>query len=116
MADNNRVVWTYTDDNAAAWAVSAKAVYVLGAEAAKYGGSAPAATVASIKKQIKMRRVKCSSAGHPDIWVVVYAVGATLWTTPGTTIIRDLNGVDVTYVATRGKRAETNRDGIRQTA
>lgn len=115
-ADNNRVAWTYTDDNAMDWAVSAKAVYVLGTDTAKYGGSAPAATVPSIKKQIKMRKVKCSSAGHPDIWVAVYDTTATLWTTAGTTVTRDLNGVDTVYTSTRGKRAETNRDGIRQTA
>jgi hypothetical protein len=116
-ADNNRCVWTYVDDNAASYAVSAKAVYVLdGTDGAKYGGSAPAATVPAKPKQLRMRAVKCISAGHPAIWVPVYAVGATLWTTAGTTIVRDLNGVDVTYTSGRGHRAEHNPDGIRQTA
>ena len=116
-ADNNRAVWTYTDDNAADYAVSAKAVYVLdGTDGAKYGGSAPAVTVPAKPVQLVMRKVKCTAAGNPAIWITVYDVTASLWTTPGTSVTRNLNGVDVAYTSTRGRRAETNRDGIRQTA
>jgi hypothetical protein len=116
-ANNNRVVWTYTDDNAADYAVSAKAVYVLdGTDGAKYGGSAPAETVPPKPLQLVMRKVKCVSAGAPAIWLTVYEVTAALWTTPGTSVTRDLNGTDTTYTSTRGRRGEKNRDGIRQTA
>lgn len=116
-ADNNRVVWQYTDDNGADWAVSAKAVYVLdGTDGAKYGGSAPAATVPSIPRQLRMRAVKCVAAGSPAKWIPVYETDADLWTTPGTTVTRNLNGTDVVYTATKGHRGERNRDGIRQTA
>ena len=59
-ANNNRVVWDYTDDNAADYAVSAKAVYVLdGTDGSKYGGSAPAETVPPKPLQLVMRKVKC---------------------------------------------------------
>jgi hypothetical protein len=116
-ADNNRVVWTYTSDNGTDYAVSAKAVYALdGTDGAKYGGSAPAATVSPKPLQMKMRKVKCISAGHPAIWIPTYEVGATLWSTPGTTVVRDLNGVDTTYTATGSHYGEKFRDGIRQTA
>jgi len=116
-ADNNRVVWKYTDANGADWAVSAKAVYVLdGTDGSKYGGEAPAASVPAKPRQLRMRACKCTSSGHPSIWVTVYAEDATLWTTPGTTVVRDLNGTDTSYTSTKGKRAEHNPDGIRQTA
>lgn len=116
-ADNNRVVWTYTFKTATAYAVSAKAVYVLdGSDGSKYGGSAPAASVLPKPPNLRMRAVKCISSGHPAIWVVCYDTACDLFTTPGTTIVRDLNGVDVTYTATATVRAERMRDGIRQTA
>jgi len=117
-ADNNRVVWQYTDDGGIAYAVSAKAVFVLdGTDGSKYGGEAPAATVPPKPKQLRMRAVKCTSSGHPTIYVPAYTTTATIWTTPGTTLVRNLNGTDVTYtVAAKGKRAEKNPDGIRQTS
>lgn len=116
-ADNNRVVWQYTDDSGADWAVSSKAVYTLdGTDGAKYGGSAPAASVPAKPRQLRMRAVKCVAAASPAIWVIVYETDAALWTTPGTTVTRDLNGVDTVYTATKGRRGEKNRDGIRQTA
>jgi hypothetical protein len=116
-ADNNRVVWTYVDDSAADWAVSAKAVYVLdGTDGSKYGGSAPAATVPQKPRQLRMRAVKCIAATHPAIWLTVYDVVCDLWATPGTVVTRDLNGVDVAYTSTKGRRGEKNPNGIRQTA
>lgn len=117
MQDNNRVVWGYVADGTlGTFAVSAKAVYVLDAtDGAKYGGSAPAASVPPKPKQLRMRAVKCICAGHPDIWVPVYAVTAALWTTPGTTVVRNVNGADETYEATRFHRGEHFPDGIRQT-
>lgn len=116
-ADNNRIVWTYTDDNGTDHAVSAKAVYVLdGTDGSKYGGSAPAPTVAAMPRQLRMRAVKCVAAGEPAKWIVIYQTTATLWTTPGTTVTRIANGVDVTFTATKGHRGEHNPDGIRQTA
>jgi hypothetical protein len=116
-ADNNRVVWTYTYKTATTYAVSAKAVYVLdGTDGAKYGGSAPAASVLPKPKGLRMRAVKCISAGHPAIWVVCYTAACDLYTTPGTQVTRNLNGVDTVYDATATVRAERMRDGIRQTA
>ena len=117
MADMNRVVWQYVDDSGADWAVSAKAVYVLdGTDGAKYGGEAPAATVPQKPRQLRMRAVKCVSATHPDIWLTVYDVSCALWATPGTTVVRDLNGTDTTYTSTKGRRGEKNPNGIMQTA
>lgn len=116
-ADNNRVVWTYTDDAAADYAVSAKAVYVLdGTDGVKYGGEAPAATVPAKPNQLRMRATKCVSSGKPALWIPVYETTAALWTTPGTTVVRNINGLDATYTSTRGHRSERNPDGIRQTA
>ncbi|HEY6022500.1 MAG TPA: hypothetical protein VIY48_22340 [Candidatus Paceibacterota bacterium] len=116
-ADNNRVVWQYTDDNGTNWAVSAKAVYVLDVtDGAKYGGSAPAASVVAKPLNMRMRTVKCVSAGHPDKYVVAYETDAAIWTTPGTQLTLNSNGEDFTYAATAGHRGERYRDGIRQTA
>lgn len=116
MQDNNRVVWRYTDDTGGNWAVSAKAVYVLDAtDGAKYGGAAPAATVRPKPTRLRMRAVKCTCAGHPSIWIPVYATTAALWATPGTEVVRNINGADETYVATASHRGERWPDGIRQT-
>lgn len=115
-ADNNRKVTTYTDDLGNEWAVSAKVVYVDDStDGAKYGGADPAATVKAKPKQMRMRAVLCTSATHPSKWIPVYAVTAALWATPGTTVVRDLNGVDVTYTATGSHRGERYPAGIRQT-
>lgn len=116
-ADNNRVSWTYTDDDDADWAVSAKAVYVLDpTDGAKYGGSASSATDRRIPLDLKMRKVKCISAGKPDRWVVSYTTVATIWTTPGTTLTLDVNGVDTVYETTKRRRDESYRDTTRQTS
>jgi hypothetical protein len=117
-ADNNRVAWGYTDDAGNTWRVSAKAVYVLdGTDGAKYGGSAAAATVAKIPKGLRMRAVACTSSTHPDKYIVCYTTAASLFSTPGTTVVRDLNGVDTTYVAANRRRGEREpRDTTRQSA
>ena len=116
MAGNNRLVWQYTDDNDTDWAISAKSVYMLGADAAKYGGGAPEPAVPAIPQQIRPRRVKCVASGKPDAWVIAYETDATIWTTPGTELLLFRGGIDVTYTSTKGKRGERNRDGIRETA
>jgi hypothetical protein len=116
-ADNNRKVTTYVDDLGNLWAVGAKVVYVDDpTDGAKYGAADPASTVQAKPKQLRMRAVKCNSAGHPSIWIPVYTTTAALWATPGTTVTRNLNGVDVVYTAGTSHRGERYRDGIRQTA
>lgn len=115
-ASNNRCVWQYTDDNGDNWAVGAKVVYVQDVtDGAKFGGSAPAATVSAIPKQLRMRAVKCIADGSADKWVPVYETDAALWTTPGTTVTLNALGVDVLYACTKSHRGERYRDGIRQT-
>jgi hypothetical protein len=119
-ADNNRVSWQYvsTESTPVTYAVSAKAVYVLdGTDGAKYGGGASADANKRLPRGFRMRAIKCTSAGHPDKFIPVYDTSATLWTTPGTTVTRDLNGVDVVYTSKavqRGERAP--RDTTRQTS
>lgn len=116
-ADGNRVVWTYTDDAARDWAVSAKAVYVLDAtDGAKYGGSAASASTVAKPRQLRMRAVKCVSSAGKAIYIPVYSTSAALWTTAGTTVTRDLNGTDTIFTATSTKRGERYRDTTRQTA
>lgn len=115
-ATNNRCVWTYTDENGDDWAVGAKTVYVQDVtDGVKFGGSAPAASVPAIPKQLRMRAVKCIADGVAAKWVPVYETTAALWTTPGTTVTLNNLGVDVSYASTKGKRPERYRDGIRQT-
>lgn len=118
-ADNNRVVWTYTDSSnpTVDYAISAKSVYVKDVtDGAKFGGSAALQTARRIPKDIKPRRVKCVAEGKPDKWIVCYSEDATLWTTPGTAVTLDCNGVDTAYVSTAKKREEKYRDTTRQTA
>lgn len=116
-ADNNRVAWTYTDDNGQDWRTSAKAVYVLdGTDGSKFGGDAGSEDDPQKPPGLSMRMVKCKSSGHPAKYVPAYSVTATIWTAPGTGLTLNLNGVDVAYTTTKGKRAEKNRDGIQQTA
>jgi hypothetical protein len=116
-ADNNRVAWTYTDDNAEPFTISAKAVYVLdGTDGSKFGGEAGSTDDRRIPKEMKPRRVKCVSAGKPDKWMIAYATTATIWTTAGTTLTLDCNGTDTVYATTKTKRGERSRDTTRQTA
>lgn len=116
-ADNNRVAWTYTDKKSTAYAISAKAVYVLdGTDGVKYGGSAASASNRRIPLDLKPRRVKCTSDGKPDKWVIAYSTAATIYTTPGTTLTLDCNGVDTVYTTTDVIREEKWRDTTRQSA
>lgn len=116
-ADNNRVAWTYTDKKSVAYAISAKAVYVLdGTDGVKYGGAAAQGTNRRIPKDLKPRRVKFTAAGKPDKWVIAYTTTATIYTTPGTTLTLDCNGTDTVYTATDVIREEKWRDTTRQSA
>ncbi len=115
-ADNNRVVWQYTDKNDTVWAISAKAVYVLdGTDGAKFGGAAGQAANRRIPKDLKPRRVKCVAAGKPDKWVIAYTTGASI-NTAGTTVTLDCNGVDTLYTSVGVVRAESWRDTTRQSS
>lgn len=116
-ADNNRCAWTYTDKKDTAYAISAKAVYVLDAtDGSKYGGVAALSTSRRIPKDLKPRRVKCVSAGKPDKWVIAYSTSATIYTTAGTQLTLDCNGVDTVYTTTDVIREESWRDTTRDTA
>jgi hypothetical protein len=117
-ADNNRVAWTYTTDRGTAYRVSAKAVYVLdGTDGTKYGGSAAASTVPKLPKGFRMRAIACTSSGHPDKYIPCYTTAAMLYTIPGTSVTRDVNGIDAAYLAADRARAEHEpRDTTRQAA
>jgi hypothetical protein len=115
-ADNNRVAWTYIDTDSVNYTISAKAVYVLdGTDGSKYGGSVGSNVDRRIPKDLKPRRVKVTASGKPDKWVICYDTTCDLWTTPGTSITLDANGVDTLYTATKARRAEKYRDTCRQT-
>lgn len=117
-ADNNRVAWTYTSDRGTAYRVSAKAVYVLDAtDGAKYGGTAAASTVAKLPRGFRMRAIAATSSGKPDKYIVCYTPAATLYTTAGTSVTRDVNGVDAAYLSADRARGEKEpRDTTRQSA
>lgn len=113
-ADNNRVGWVYTDDDSTDYGISAKAVYVQDVtDGAKFGGKVRT-TERRIPRDLKPRKVKCVASGKPDKWVVAYETDATIWTTPGTNLTLDANGVDTTYTTTRIKRHEKYRDTTNQ--
>lgn len=105
--DNNKVAWTYTDNNAETYRVSAKSVYVLdGTDGAKYGGSAASAALKAKPKGLRMRGVYCTSAAGKTILVTAYEPTATVFATPGTTVTRNINGVDVVVTSTAMQLAE----------
>jgi hypothetical protein len=109
MADNTRVLWTYTTNTGQLFAIAAKSVYVTGTDAAKYGGDAPDVDVLSIPNGFRPRKVKCVDAAGSTRWITVYDPTATLWTTPGTTITLNKGGVDTVFTSTDqsiGERAE----------
>jgi len=109
-AVNTRILWKYTTAGGLGYAVAAKNVYVSDVtDGAKYGGSAPAATVPSLPNKFRMRAVKLVDAAAQTIWIPVYTEAAALWTTPGTTVTRNKSGTDTVFTATdqtRGERAE----------
>jgi len=97
-ADNNRVAWTYTTHDGEDFRVSAKAVYVLdGTDGAKYGGSAASANLRPLPTSFRMRQVKCTDAAGATRAVVAYEETATIWTTAGTQLTLNKNGVDTTF-------------------
>jgi hypothetical protein len=107
VQNNNRIAWGYVDNSSVTWRVSAKQVYVEHAtDGAKYGGSAAASSVRAWPSSWTMRTVECTS-GSTTIRVPVYAKTAALWTTPGTTLTRTLNGVDATFTSTSVLHEET---------
>lgn len=113
-ADNNRVGWVYTDKKARDWGISAKAVYVQDVtDGAKYGGKVRT-TERRIPKDLKPRRVKCVASGQPDKWVIAYEEDATIWTTAGTNLTLNCNGVDTTYTTTEKTRDEDYHDTVNQ--
>jgi hypothetical protein len=106
-ADRNAVAWTYTDEASQDWRVSARGVYVLDVtDGAKYGGSAAAGSVRGKPVGLKMRAVYCVSPAGKTALIPAYDTACDLWTTPGTTVTRDLNGVDIVFTSTADKRAE----------
>lgn len=106
-ASNNRVAWTYTDDQGNDYAISAKALYVTdGTDGAKYGGSAASASVKAIPGNFRPRRVQCVDASGNQRWVVAYELSATIWTTPGTTLVLNYLGSDVSFTTTDHTRGE----------
>lgn len=115
-ADNNRVMWTYIDKRATNYTISAKKVYVADpTDGAKFGGSTGSNADRRIPKDLRVRKVKCTSAGKPDRWVTVYDTACALYTTPGTEVTLDVNGVDTLYTSTDVIREEKWRDTTRQT-
>lgn len=115
-ANNNRVGWAYTSDDTNDYCISAKAVYVQDVtDGAKYGGALADAADNRIPLDMKPRKVKCVAASNPDKWVVAYTTTATIWTTAGTTLTLDANGVDVAYTTTNIRRGEKRRDTCRET-
>lgn len=117
-ANNNRVAWTYTDDQGNDWAISAKAVYVLDpTDGAKYGGSAAGADVEPIPGNMKPRRVCMVDASGNQRYVVAYETTATIWATPGTQCTLDYYGTDTTFTASKRHRGERlNKRGTYQSA
>lgn len=112
-ADKNKVAWTYTDDNAQSWRVSAPAVYVLDpTDGAKYGGSAALPSVPGKPVGLRMRKREFSSAAGKTLWITCYDTSGAAWATPATTLTRDINGTDTTV--TRGTGSQPEKMG-RQT-
>ena len=109
MANGAKTAWTYTTGKDQDYTINAKTVYVTGADAAKYGGSAASAANISIPNGFKPRRAQVVSAGKVVRWPIVYSETGTLWTTPGTVVTLDLNGVDTPFTSTgtlRNEKAE----------
>lgn len=100
-AVGNRVAWTYTDNNSETYRVSAKDVYVNDVtDGAKYGGTAAAASLKAKPKGLRMRGVYATTAAGDTILITCYTAAATAFATPGTTLTRNVNGVDVEATTT----------------
>lgn len=106
-ADNNREAWVYETDIAGlTFRVSSKTVYTSGADAAKYGGSQADGSEDTLPYGFRMRAAKCRSAAGVVRWIVCYDTDCDLWTTLGTTVTRDINGVDTEMTRVKGVRGE----------
>jgi hypothetical protein len=105
--DNNRIAWTYTTNDAEAFRTSAKYVYVgTGDDAAKFGGSAAAASMRALPASFRTRKALVVDAAGATRAVVVYETDAALWTTPGTTVTLNKNGVDTVFTSSGDLKPE----------
>lgn len=119
MASQNKIAWTYTDDNGVAYRVAAtKAItdQLNGSSAPKVGGSAAAGTVPRLPKHIKPRKRYFISAGGVRRGVVCYDRTCDAWATEATTLTLELSGSDVSF--TRGNTFfnERQRDTTAQSS
>lgn len=107
QADGQKTAWTYTDDNGSDYLVAIKTVTATtSGNAAKIGGAAGTATLDEMPNELRPRAVKCVDATGYARYVICYTTAATLWTTPGTTIVLIKNGEDTTFTSTKTKRPE----------
>jgi hypothetical protein len=106
-ASNAKTAWQYQNDRGdATYTIQAKTAYVLGGDAAAFGGQAAIAGDISIPNGYKPRRVKVVSSAKVIRWPIVYDVAATLWTTAGTTVTLDILGVDTVMTSDGTRRPE----------
>jgi hypothetical protein len=106
-AGGAKTAWTYSNDlGTKNYTIAAKTAYVVGDDSAKFGGSAAVAANDSIPNGYKPRRAKVVSAAKVIRWPICYTVDATLWTTSGTTVTMDIDGVDTVMTSDGTKRAE----------
>lgn len=89
LLSNNRIAWTYTDDNGNNWRVAAvKAI----TDQAKLGGAAWNGTDPPKPANIKMRRITVRNVAQNTSRVVpVYAPGAAIQTAGETVNLNHLN-------------------------
>lgn len=89
LLSNNRIAWTYVDDNNVSWRVAAVKALT---DQAKLGGAAWNGTDAPKPANIKMRRITVRSAAQATSRVVpVYAAGAPIQTSGETINLNHLN-------------------------
>jgi len=106
-ADGNREAWVYTDDAGNDYTIASKTVYTSdGTDGGKYGGSQADGTKPPIPKGLLPRRVKCVDSTGFAKWPIAYETTATLWSTPGTELTLDKNGVDTVFASTARRRNE----------
>lgn len=114
MASNDRIAWKYTDDLGNVFSVSAKSVYLTGADAAKYGGSAAVTSDLPIAGNFTMRKAEFVDATGNTVYVPCYDTTCAAWATPGTTLTLNLRGVDTVFTkGTRTRGEKRNRKGVK---
>ncbi len=117
VTDQNRRRWTYTDDMATDWAISAKSDYVSQGAPVSVGGAAAAATVPRVPRDLKPRKVKMTNAGGTEFrWLVAYEVTAPIWAGAGVSVNMNVLGVSTAMTSTLIHRAEKRRDTTQQQA